>query len=243
METSILLFDVDGTLTPSRRPITPEMKEFMKEVCSRVHVGFVGGSDLPKIHEQLGDELFALAEYVFAENGCVAIRKGQVFSEESISEKIGEDNIKQLINFCLRYIADIDIPIKRGTFIEYRKGMLNVSPIGRNCSLAERDEFWKVDSEGKVREKFVEALRKNFSHMGLQFSIGGQISIDIFPRGWDKTNCLKFLEHYQTVHFFGDRTMPGGNDYEIFASERTIGHTVTGPEDTKNQLKELLGIQ
>ena len=31
------------------------------------------------------------------------------------------------------FAADIDIPIKRGTFIEFRNGMINVSPIGRNC--------------------------------------------------------------------------------------------------------------
>ncbi|CAN0521132.1 unnamed protein product, partial [Scytosiphon promiscuus] len=31
----------------------------------------------------------------------------------------------------------------------------------------------------------------------------------------------------------------GGNDYEIFESERTIGHTVTSPEDTMKQCKEL----
>ena len=31
----------------------------------------------------------------------------------------------------------------------------------------------------------------------------------------------------------------GGNDYEIFTDKRTIGHTVTGPEDTQRILKEL----
>lgn len=28
----------------------------------------------------------------------------------------------------------IELPLKRGTFIEYRNGMVNISPIGRNCS-------------------------------------------------------------------------------------------------------------
>ena len=36
----------------------------------------------------------------------------------------GEDRLKQFINFVLHYIADLDIPIKRGTFIEFRNGML-----------------------------------------------------------------------------------------------------------------------
>jgi phosphomannomutase len=33
--------------------------------------------------------------------------------------------------------------------------------------------------------------------------------------------------------------MQGGNDYEIFTDKRTIGHTVTSPEDTQRILKEL----
>lgn len=75
----------------------------------------------------------------------------------------------------------MDIPIKRGTFIEYRTGMLNISPIGRNCSQKEREDFYKYDNEHKVREKFIEILKKEFPDFGLHFSIGGQISFDVFP--------------------------------------------------------------
>ena len=164
-----------------------------------------------------------------------------MFFEESISTEVGEEVIKRLINFSLKYIAEIDIPIKRGTFIEYRKGMINLSPIGRNCSQAERNQFVIWDRDEKIREKFVTALRENFSDTSLQFSIGGQISIDVFPRGWDKTHCLRFIEQYQTVHFFGDKTDPGGNDHEIYASERTIGHKVSSPEDTQAQVLLVTG--
>lgn len=34
-------------------------------------------------------------------------------------------------------------------------------------------------------------------------------------------------------------TPQGGNDYEIFTSERTVGHTVTSPDDTRKQCTEL----
>ena len=52
---------------------------------------------------------------------------------------------------CMILYADLKIPVKRGTFIEFRKGMLNVSPIGRNCSQAERDEFERYDKDAGVR--------------------------------------------------------------------------------------------
>jgi len=51
--------------------------------------------------------------------------------------------------------------------------------------------------------------------------------------GWDKSFCLKFIEgQYDEIHFWGDKTAPGGNDHEIYIDSRTIGHAVTNPEET-----------
>ena len=66
-------------------------------------------------------------------------------------EFLGEASLMRFINFVLHYIADLDIPIKRGTFIEFRNGMLNVSPIGRNCSQEEREEFERFDLKTGIR--------------------------------------------------------------------------------------------
>ncbi|KAL3182165.1 hypothetical protein MRX96_035184 [Rhipicephalus microplus] len=131
---------------------------------------------------------------------------------------------------------------KRGTFVEFRSGMLNVSPIGRNCSLSERNAFETFDKEHGVRTKFVKALLENFADYDLQCSIGGQISFDVFPRGWDKTYCLDQLvrDGYKTIHFFGDKTAQGGNDYEIYEDPRTVGHSVKSPEDTMVQVEKTL---
>jgi len=45
--------------------------------------------------------------------------------------------------------------------------MINVSPIGRNASIQERNEYQTYDLEHKVREKFIAALKKEFPDMGL----------------------------------------------------------------------------
>jgi phosphomannomutase len=90
-------------------------------------------------------------DYVFSENGLVAHKAGDLLAVQSLKKHLGEDNLKRLINFVLHYIADLDIPIKRGTFIEFRNGMMNVSPIGRNCSQEERDEFERYDKQANVR--------------------------------------------------------------------------------------------
>lgn len=194
----------------------------------------------------------------------MAYKQAQLIAIQSLKTWLGEDKLKELINFLLHYIADLDIPIKRGTFIEFRNGMMNVCPIGRNCSQAERDEFEKFDHGAGVRscsfhfgwsqhlllsivsgnsgrehciifsllsttgtahsrdqhlqsasrpltvvcrKKFVETLKHKFSHLGLTYSIGGQISFDVFPQGWDKTYCLQYIENdFDEIHFFGDKT-------------------------------------
>ena len=74
----------------------------------------------------------------------------------------------------------------------------------------------------------VAALNEEFgpaTEFALTFSIGGQIGIDCCPVGWDKTFCLRFVPEgeFPTVHFFGDKTEPGG-DHEIFVHLRTLGH-------------------
>ena len=88
--------------------------------------------------------------------------------------------------------------------------MLNVSPIGRNCSQEERDAFEEYDKVHNIRKKMVAALEEEFADFGLKFSIGGQISFDVFPQGWDKTYCLRHIEGrgFKEIHFFGDKTFP-----------------------------------
>ena len=61
--------------------------------------------------------------------------------------------------------------------------------------------------------------------------------------GWDKTKCLEHVEDEfkGNIHFYGDKTAAGGNDHEIFADDRTHGHTVVSPEDTMQQLAQEFG--
>jgi len=113
-----------------------------------------------------------------------------------------------------------------------------VSPIGRNCNQKEREEFDLYDKTAKIRETMVKVLQEKFADFNLKFSIGGQISFDVFPvgknssisisihiflvraykwklvftypcaLGWDKTYCLQHISGFKEIHFFGDKTMP-----------------------------------
>jgi len=240
----LVLFDVDGTLTPARQTASLEMLELLKELRKKLTIGFVGGSDLVKITEQLsvtGNNIIEDFDFAFAENGLTAYRLGKQLPSQSFIKFVGEERYKKLVNFILHYVADLDIPIKRGTFVEFRNGMVNVSPIGRNATIQERHDFEAYDKVHGVRAAFVKVLQDRFADYGLTYSIGGQISFDIFPNGWDKTYALRHVENegFEEIHFFGDKTFKGGNDYEIFTDPRTVGHSVTSPADTIRILKEL----
>ncbi|KAJ7918759.1 eukaryotic phosphomannomutase-domain-containing protein [Mycena leptocephala] len=133
----LVLFDVDETLTPARQGASLEMIEVLRALRKKVVIGFVGGSNLPKITEQLSVHGFNAIDdfdYGFAENGLVAYKMGKALESQSFIKYLGEERYKPLVNFILHYIADMDIPIKRGTFVEFRNGMINVSPLGRNAT-------------------------------------------------------------------------------------------------------------
>ena len=273
LKDTICLFDVDGTLTPARlvrRPpplaispnkanhrqsASPEILSILASLRTKCAIGFVGGSDLNKQQEQIGKPagvpVTTLFDFCFAENGLTAYKLGQELPSNSFIKWIGESQYQELVNFCLHYVADLQIPVKRGTFVEFRNGMINVSPVGRNASTQERNDFEAYDKTTGVRTKFVAALKEKFPNLGLTYSIGGQISFDVFPKGWDKTYCLKHLESeakkpggvsYKNIHFFGDKAFEGGNDWEIYSDDRTIGHAVKSPEDTIRILKELFDL-
>ena len=146
------------------------MLALLATLRKNVAIGYVGGSDLAKQQEQLGTasiSVTSLFDFCFSENGLTALKLGTPIASQTFIGWLGEDKYKEFVKFVLHYVADLDIPVKRGTFVEFRNGMVNVSPVGRNASLAERNAFLKYDDEFKVREKFIVALRERFPDYGL----------------------------------------------------------------------------
>lgn len=83
----------------------------------------------------------SLFDFCFSENGLNAYRLGKPLASTSFIQWLGEEKYQNMVNFLLKYLSEVRLPKKRGTFIEFRSGMINVSPIGRNASVQERNEF------------------------------------------------------------------------------------------------------
>ena len=80
-------------------------------------------------------------------------------------------------------------------------------------------------------------IEDTFPH--LEASIGGEISIDIYPKGQNKAQVLSDLEG--PITFFGDRCELGGNDYPIVSriKDEHIVHKVESWEETYKILGEV----
>ena len=78
-----------------------------------------------------------------------------------------------MVDFCLVEISKIKLPFKRGTFIEYRAGMINVSPVGRSVNQEERDKFNEVNLKENYLNKLADAIRNKFADKDIFVGVGG----------------------------------------------------------------------
>ena len=92
---TLLLFDIDGTLTPARQVMKPNMLECLKKASTYADIDLatVGGSDLAKAKEQLQSAI-DLLKFVFTENGLVYLdEKKELHKVDKVTNYLGKKRI------------------------------------------------------------------------------------------------------------------------------------------------------
>jgi len=222
---NIYMFDIDGTLTPSRLPMTQEMEDMFTPFCENNKVFLVTGSDMVKVKEQVPEKIRCLVEGIFTCSGNALTVGDEIIYDNEFEPP---DGLIEILEAWLQYSS---YPVKTGNHIEQRSGMLNYSTVGRNCTQQQREDYECWDMENGERR----ILREKILHMwpSLDCAIGGQISIDIYPRGLDKSQSyFRVKQKYPDygIVFCGDRLSPGGNDYPFFQA-MSHNHTTCRPLD------------
>ena len=226
------VFDVDGTLTPSRQKMDPEFKKFFQKFFRRREYCLVSGSDYKKLQEQVGDDVLNAAKFVFACSGNnVWVQGREVY-------KSGWVPVPELIEDLKQALANNSYDIKTGNHIELRPGLVNFSFIGRNCTQEQRKAYYEWDREHSERLWLCCELRTKYPD--LTFEIGGEISLDIYPKGCDKSQILTLLQDYD-ISFFGDGIEPGKNDYSLAKAlyGNSCSYPVTCWQDTQKFLEDI----
>lgn len=225
------IFDVDGTLTPSRQPIDLDFKEFFKEFCINNDVCLVTGSDYEKTQEQLGNDLLRWPIFVY---NCLG---NEVWTNGKLARSRSWDAPSELYNFLNSWLAASKFSVRIGQHIEKRNGMINFSIVGRGASLSERKMYVEWDQVNRERESIAYQINSEFDN--ITATIGGETGIDIHPTGWDKSQILKdFDQKIDKLYFFGDRCDSKGNDYPL-AKHISRSYHVKNWQETWERLKYL----
>lgn len=201
------IFDVDGTLTPSRSRIDESFETWFLDFCIRNEVYLVTGSDYKKTQEQLGDSILQKPVRVYCCSGNDIWIKGQRSSTSIWQAK------EDLLSTLEMFLSSSKFSIRTGKHIEHRPGTLNFSVVGRNASKSDRKAYVEWDEKTKEREKFAKKLNTLFPQ--LHTSIGGETGLDIYPKGCDKSQILADFHITDVLYFFGDRMDKMGNDYPL----------------------------
>ncbi len=227
------IFDVDGTLTPSRCQIDPKFLSFMMSFATKNDVYLVTGSDRDKTLEQVGVDLFNASKRVYNCSGSDAYEQDKnVYRSDWELPKDVEMHLNDELNFS-------KFPIRNGNHIERRPGGVNFSVLGRDPDpFKGRDEYIKWNKINQERDYI--ARRLLYSFPDLSVALGGQTGIDIGPKGSDKSQILRDFKLGQQIYFFGDRMEPGGNDHSLGEAVKDMGgstYHVKNWEETRTILE------
>ena len=208
----IYIFDVDGTLTPSRLRMTKKFAKFFDEWSSKNKYYLVTGSDLEKTKEQLPIAYIDRAEAIFTCCGNQMWREDELIYNNKFTPP------ESLIEYLEKKIKYTKYYHRAGNHIEDRGSMVNFSIVGRDCTQEQREDYFKWDNQTNERKNIINNIKSIWTK--LDAVIGGQISIDIYPKGNDKSQVLDIITQERLVKpdeyvFIGDGIANGGNDYPL----------------------------
>ena len=227
------IFDVDGTLTPSRQRIDEEFLSFLFRFTFDNDVYLVTGSDRAKTLDQVTPELYDNCERVYNCSGS------DVYEGDTNVYRSEWELPWDVERFLFDELDYSQFPIRNGNHIERRPGGVNFSILGRHVDpFLGRKEYMRWDKDTDERTVIADRLRSNFP--GLSVALGGQTGIDIGPYGSDKSQILRDFDESDDIHFFGDRMEKGGNDYSLAEAVKKMGghaYHVKDYHDTMEKLK------
>ena len=199
------VFDVDGTLTPSRGKMNAKFKKFFINFIKENTVHLVTGSDYDKTVEQVGTEVTESVDRCFNCSGNSIWKNGKEISTTDWQVR------KEVLGWFWMKLSESKFPMRTGTHVEERPGLVNFSTIGRDATPEERKMYIKYDRIHNERKTLSEEFNSLFPNLTAQ--VAGEIGIDMIPKGKDKRQIADFLEG--PIMFFGDKMEHDGNDYPL----------------------------
>ncbi|MCX6787107.1 MAG: HAD-IIB family hydrolase [Candidatus Kaiserbacteria bacterium] len=243
----LAIFDLDGTLTESKQPLTSEMAALVTKLLALVKVAVISGGALPQFLKQVVAELPNTANlanlYILPTCGAALyeFQNGDwnKIYEERLSEKEA-DTIETAMRAVAAQTGLINFSEPAyGERIEYRGGQVSMSALGQEAPLVEK-KMWDPDHTKR------RALQENIAARLPEFSVGmgGATTIDVTKRNIDKAYgirqlCKRLGIEESDALYVGDELEAGGNDEAVY---KTAAETksVKDPTETARFIENIL---
>ena len=248
----VLAFDIDQTLNVAKTPIPDEIADLLLECLNHFEVCPISGQKFDQFLIQIVNRFKNPSEeqlkhlHLFVAQGTQYYRYEngnwqQVYSYPLTNEQVAK--ISETIEQAARELGfwEADKLQSDDEIIENRLSQITFSALGQKAGTEEK---YAWDPDYKKREQIVARCKELAPEF--DYEIGGTTSINAMTPGMNKvfgmTHLLEELDvEKEDILYFGDMTMPGGNDYPVVQMGiDTI--TVRSHEDTAYALRGILGV-
>lgn len=244
----VIIFDLDGTLSKSKSSLDETMASLILELLRVRYVAVVSGGAFQQFKMQFLSKLPKKANlqnlFLFPTSSASGYyyesRTHRFF--KAYSHPLSKRDAKRVIDSFQTVFKEIGYVQPKETFgpvMENRKSQVTFSALGQQAPLRLKQRW---DPKQKKRLRIRKALKKYLPEF--EISIGGTTSIDVTPKGVNKTLCVKKLRERLGVSkrqmlYVGDALFRGGNDY-IMRSANINCIPVSNPEDTKKLIQRII---
>jgi phosphomannomutase len=221
----LIVFDLDGTLAPSKSPLEADMAQLIIKILAAKKVAIISGGGFPQFQHQLLVQMPLTNDryshlYLLPASGTQLYSwKGSWIQEYCESLSLHErERITSSLNAALRGAGYSEPEKTYGPVTEDRTSQITFSALGQQAPLELKIKW---DPDHTKRTKIVSLLKKRLPEYDCR--IGGMTSIDITKKGVNKGYGLHKLEHFLKIPiadmvFVGDSLFHGGNDFPAKAT-------------------------
>jgi phosphomannomutase len=252
---SLIVFDLDGTLTESKAPLKKDMSRTLVALLKAKKVAVIGGGSYGQFQDQLlghfacSPELFANL-FLFPTTSTSFYRYSRGGWRQVYRKVLKPAEKKRIMRaFEDAFTATGYLQPKKvwGKVIEDRGTQITFSALGQDIvdKLGKKGitlkEEWNEENK-KLRLKIIKLMQKDLPNFEVRG--GGLTSIDVTQKGIDKAYGVRQIEKVlkipiKNMLFIGDALYKGGNDA---AAKKSGVQTMatTGPANTIAIIKRIL---
>ena len=240
----LIVFDLDGTLAPSKSSLSPQTAGLLRDLLGIVKVAVISGGAWAQFEKQL---LTDLPKDSFLANLSLLPTCGTKFFqyngkwEELYSEDLTAEEKRKIRDSLDKAAGEAGYLARKvwGDVIEDRGSQVTYSALGQQAPLAEKEEWDPDFAKRKKITTILETLIPEFS-----IRMGGATSIDVTKTGIDKAYGIGKLRDtlhisFKEMIYIGDALFPGGNDYPA-EEAGVVSIPVKGPDETNVVIATIL---